>query len=126
MVGSRTAKKKNYRSFILPSALEGDLPLTEESIAALDNLEQYVEEAKDLVANAQQFAAELVFVNSLPADGQSGKLYIEKNTNDLYFWDGTQFVLMSGGDVPDYDFVHGGHATTTYESGLSGGNAPYT
>jgi hypothetical protein len=29
-------KKKIYRSFILPGNLEGDLPLTNDSIAALD------------------------------------------------------------------------------------------
>ena len=50
-VGSKILKKRTYCSFILPSALEEDLPLTEEGIAALDNLKKYVEEAKQLLSD---------------------------------------------------------------------------
>lgn len=128
--GSKILKKKNYKSFILPAALEGDLPLTEEAIVALDNLEKYVEEAKDLLEQVEQYSQEIIFVDTLPAVGENGKLYIDKNTNKLYFWNGTSFVLMIGGTTSgpsfiDYDWVHGGDANETYDSMMSGGTADH-
>lgn len=115
VAGSKVIKKKNYNSFIVPSALENDLPLTEEAIVALDDLKSYVEEAKDLVANASQFAAELVFVSSLPADGQSGKLYIEETTSNLYYWNGSSFIPMTSDiNLPQYDSIIGGNAASQF------------
>lgn len=126
--GNKILKKRNYTSFILPSAIEGDLPLTEESIAALDNLEKYVEEAKNLVEQAELYSQELIFVDTLPLEGETTKLYVEKTTGKLYFWNGTEFVAMTGGSSQpeDYDFVSGGDAFGRYESTMSGGSAEYT
>lgn len=123
--GNRVVKKKNYRSFILPSALESDLPLTEESIAALDNLEQYVEEAKSLLENAQQYAQELVFTLVLPQEGEPNKLYVEQSSGKLFYWDGTKFIPMTNteNNFIDYDTIHGGDADEIYESQIIGGNA---
>lgn len=120
-IGSRILKKKNYRSFILPSALEEDLPLTEEAIAALDDLQSYIEEAKELVANAQQFAAELIFVDTLPEQGDTTKLYIVNTTSKLYRWDGSTFVPMTNNT--QYDVIFGGVADAKYEELLQGGDA---
>lgn len=92
-------KKKIYSSYILPGALEGDLPLTNESILALDNLEAYVEEAKLLLSEAQQYAAELVFVETLPEVGDNTKLYIDKTTSSIYYWSGDAFMLLN----PSYE-----------------------
>lgn len=122
-IGSRILKKKNYRSFILPSALEEDLPLTEEAIAALDDLQSYVEEAKELVANAQQFAAELIFVDTLPEQGDTTKLYIVNTTSKLYRWDGSTFVPMTSNT--QYDVIFGGVADAKYEELLQGGDAAF-
>lgn len=122
-VGQQIMKKKNYRSFILPSALEEDLPLTEEAIAALDDLQSYVEEAKELVANAQQFAAELVFVDTLPEQGDTTKLYIENTTSRLYRWNGTAFVSMTS--QPQYDVIFGGIADAKYDELFQGGDATF-
>ena len=121
-VGSRIMKKKNYQSFILPSALEQDLPLTEEAIAALDDLQSYVEEAKELVANAQQYAAELLFVDELPKQGDATKLYIEKSTSKLYYWNGTSFISMTNNNL-QYDAIIGGNANSNFEDSLQGGDA---
>lgn len=116
-------KKKNYCSFILPSALEEDLPLTEEAIAALDDLQSYVEEAKELVANAQQFAAELIFVDTLPEQGDTTKLYIENTTSQLYRWNGSTFVSMTS--KPQYDVIFGGFADAKYDELLQGSDAAF-
>lgn len=124
--GNRIVKSKLYRSFITPNALEGDLPLTEESIAALDNLEQYVEEAKDLLENAQQYAQELVFVATLPEKGDPNKLYVEQTEGKLYWWNGEKFVPMGGNSGPsilDYDAIIGGDADDIWDSCIIGGSA---
>lgn len=104
--GNRIYKKTTYQSFILPSALEEDLPLTEDSLVALDNLQTYVEEAKKLLSEAEQYAAEIIFVEELPADGIFGKLYIEKNTNTAYIWGGEKFVSIGG----EAELLYGGNA----------------
>lgn len=93
--GNRVLKKQIYRSFILPGNLEDDLPLTNESIVALDNLKEYVEEARKILEEAKQYSAELIFVDSLPENGENGKLYVTKNTNGLYFWNGEVFMLLN-------------------------------
>lgn len=118
-LGNRIAKSKIYRSFITPSSLEGDLPLTQESIVALDELKQYVEEAKSLVEEAQ----ELEFVEELPNEGESSKLYVEQNEEKLYWWNGTEFVPL-GGAQPAYDIIMGGDANKFWDSSvLLGGSA---
>ena len=122
-VGQRIIKKKNYRSFILPSALEEDVPRTEEAIAALDDLQSYVEKAKELVANAQQFAAELIFVDTVPEQGDATKLYIENTTSQLYRWNGSTFVPMTS--KPQYDVIFGGIADAKYDELLQGGDATF-
>ena len=99
--GNRVLKKKIYRSYILPGSLEGDLPLTNDSIVALDSLQEYVEQAKTLLEEAKQYAAELVFVDEMPADGEIGKLYIQKDTSSLYFWNGDVFMLLNPKYVPE-------------------------
>ena len=106
--GNRIMKKNIYRSFILPADLEGDLPLTEESIMMLDQLENYVDEAKELLSKAQQYASELVFVDVLPEEGEQNKLYISKDTNGLYFWNGEVFMLLNPQptEIPDDDDNH--------------------
>ena len=103
--GNRVMKRNIYRSFILPADLEGDLPLTEESIMMLDQLESYVDEAKELLTEAQQYASELVFVDVLPEEGEQNKLYISKDTNGLYFWNGEVFMLLNPQpiEIPDDD-----------------------
>lgn len=93
--GNKVMKKKIYSSYILPGALEGDLPLTDESILALDNLEKYVEEAKLLLGEAQQYASELVFIDTLPETGEATKLYIDKSTSSMYYWSGDAFMLLN-------------------------------
>ena len=97
--GNKVMKKKIYSSYILPGDLEGDLPLTDESILALDNLEAYVEEAKLLLNEAKQYAAELVFVEALPEVGDNTKLYIDKATSSMYYWSGDAFMLLN----PSYE-----------------------
>ena len=106
-------KKQIFTSFILPGALEESLPLTPESVAALDNLQQYVEEAKQLLEQANTYAAEIIFVDEMPADGKSGKLYIEKNTNSMYIWDGEAFIQLNNeSPVYDEEIIFGGDAFT--------------
>lgn len=79
---------------------------------ALDNLKQYTDEIKKLVGEAQQYAAELIFVNKLPADGESGKLYIEESTSTVYFWDkkAHKFISTSSAFTGNFDFIYGGSA----------------
>ena len=93
--GNRILKKRIYHSIILPGGLEGELPLTNESIIALDQLQEYVEQTKKLLEEAKQYAAELIFVDEIPTTGEEGKLYIQKNTNKLYFWNNEAYVLLN-------------------------------
>ena len=58
--GNRILKKKSFQSFILPNSLNEDLPLTEESIVALDKLQEYVEEAKKLLEEAKLYETEIL------------------------------------------------------------------
>lgn len=108
--GNRVVRVNSYRSFILPSKLEDDLPLTHESIVALDDLKSYVEEAKNLVSEAQNKTTELDFVSSLPAVGQSGRLYIDKSTSLIYFWDDDHFVALSSHYDEEFTLLCGGDA----------------
>ena len=94
----------------MPPNLEGDLPLTKESIIALDNLKEYVESAKKLVEEAEDYAAELNFVNSLPPTGESARLYIEKDTNALYYWDEEKFIQLSSSNTSTPEVIFGGDA----------------
>ena len=136
-------KKNIYHSFILPADLEGDLPLTEESVMMLDQLESYVEEAKELLSGAQQYASELVFVDVLPEKGEQNRLYINKDANGLYFWNGEVFMLLnpqSDDDhccchpvpppppppsCPDFPPIGGGDSDDEGEEIFYGGNAFY-
>ena len=74
----------------------------------LDQLESYVDEAKKLLSEAQQYASELVFVDVLPEEGEQNKLYISKDTNSLYFWNGEVFMLLNPQptEIPDDDNDH--------------------
>lgn len=110
--GNRILKKKTYQSFILPPSLEGELPLTKESIIALDNLEEYVESARKLLEEAEDYAAELNFVDSLPLAGENARLYIEKDTNALYYWDEEKFVQLSSSNISTPQVIFGGDAFT--------------
>ena len=39
-------------------------------------------------------------INAFPDSGKEGVLYIAKDTNNLYYWDGTQYVGIEG-SLPD-------------------------
>ena len=127
--GNRILKKKIYRSFILPGNLEGDLPLTNNSIAALDQLQEYVEQAKEILEEAKQYAAELIFVDKMPEIGEIGKLYIQENTNSLYFWNGEIFILLNPEYKPNCEpprpIPPHPHPPQCEEEILYGGNAFY-
>lgn len=114
--GNRIIKEKNYRSFILPQALEEDLPLTEESIMALDNLKNYVEEAKMLLEKAEKYSQEIIFVNTLPENGEFGKIYIDKNTNEIYYWNENNFIKIT----QTFDYIDAGDASSNINNNLVG------
>ena len=103
-------KKKNYYSFILPNALEENLPLTEESILALDNLKSYVDEAKNLLTNIENQTIEIFFIDELPEEGIENKIYINKQTNKIYYWSKGNFIQISSSGNTDFDILFGGNA----------------
>lgn len=121
--GNRLLKKANFHSFILPSALEEPLPLTEESIMALDNLKGYVEEAKELLKQAH-YRKQVQFCTELPASGEENQLYVDITNDEIYFWKENKFVLLgAGSQFVDYTAIMGGDASGKYQNILFGGYA---
>ena len=53
------------------------------------------EEAKHILSEASQYAAELVFVDELPESGEASKLYIDKATSSMYYWNGEVYMLLN-------------------------------
>lgn len=104
---SSIKKKKVYSSFILPNKLEEDLPLTEESIMALDNLKNYVEEAKTLLTNIEKASKDVYFVQALPPNGEEEKIYITKDSK-TYYWHENSFIELTSTNNPNY--LYGGDA----------------
>lgn len=121
--GNRIVKSENFRSFILPSSAELPLPLTSESVAALDDLQSYVEEAKELVNNASNVSS-VVFVDTLPSEGKANTLYLLSSNNGLYSYDRTGWNLLNGkGGLGDYESIMGGGAANFSDNLLTGGTA---
>lgn len=123
--GNRIVKSENFKSFILPSSAELPLPLTTESVAALDDLKGYVEEAKEIVENAQNISS-VIFVDSLPATGKPNTLYLLSTNNGLYSYDADKTAwshLNEKSETSHYDFILGGGAAMEEENILGGGDA---
>ena len=56
-------------------------------------------------------------LNDFPLTGQSGKIYLDKDTNKIYRWSGSQYVeITSGGGEGSYQYIADG----TNESVLLG------
>lgn len=110
---NRILKSLNFKSFIAPAASELPLPLTDESIEALDDLRGYVEEAKNLVESAKT-TKQIIFCDALPTTGMSEFVYVLSSTNTMYYWANGAWHLLSGSgecDCDDPDFVYGGSAS---------------
>lgn len=121
--GNRIVKSESFRSFILPASAELPLPLTSDSIAALDDLQTYVEEAKELVSNATNISS-VIFVDELPSEGKANTLYLLSANNGLYSFDKTGWNLLNGkGGLGDYEYVFGGSAEMSNDNVVSGGDA---
>ena len=102
-------KKKVYSSFILPNKLEENLPLTEESIMALDNLKEYVEEAKALLTNIEKASKDVYFVDALPPNGEEEKIYITKD-NKTYYWSKESASFIELTSTNNFNYLYGGDA----------------
>lgn len=124
--GNRLTKSYNYKSFILPAASEKPFPLTEESVAALDNLQSYIEDAKKILEEAK-LKKQIIFCDELPLEGLSEFVYLLSKDKGLYYWSDGWYLLnpkSSGSGLGDYDFVFGGNAEgPTNESYWIGGTA---
>ena len=81
--GNRLTKSYNYKSFILPAASEKPFPLTEESVAALDNLQSYIEDAKKILEEAK-LKKQIIFCDELPLEGLSEFVYLLSKDKGLY------------------------------------------
>ena len=104
-------KKKTYTSFILPNKLEEDLPLTQESVMALDNLKGYVEEAKSLLVNIEKASKDVYLIdsNSLPPYGEEEKIYITKDQK-IYFWSSETYSFVELAISNNFEYIYGGDA----------------
>ena len=121
--GNRVVKSRNFKSFILPASAELPLPLTNESVAALDDLENYVNEAKDLLQKAQ-YTKQIIFCDELPLEGESQYLYLVSKNNGLYYWKDGWYLLNGTGGLGDYELVLGGDAAGPgTDNTVSGGDA---
>lgn len=49
---------------------------------------------------------EFASASAFPATGETGKIYIAKDTNRQYRWSGTQYVELGGGEGEDVNAVH--------------------
>jgi hypothetical protein len=83
---------------------------------ALDDLRNYVEEAKMLLEKAEKYSQEIIFVNTLPENGEFGKIYIDKNTNEIYYWNENNFIKI----MQTFNYIDAGDASSNINNNLVG------